>query len=109
MAEKRVLVLMHPNDPDDLDAGYGSLGTPAELRDKLGRFNTAPDGSPRENVGTDALHGPGVIIEYAQGQDIIKQAMITVIERDIAWPVLSRICRAYGWKMQDTESGQIFG
>lgn len=109
MAKKRVLVMMRPRDPDDPMGGYVSLGSPREFIDKLSGFNTAPDGSRRSAVGTDVLYGPGFVVEYAQGAEAIQQAMVTVVESDIAWPVLSRVCRAYGWKMQDTESGQLFG
>ena len=48
-------------------------------------------------------------VEYATGQDLIQQAMVGVNEIDVAFPVLSRMCRALGWKMQDTDSGQVFG
>ena len=44
--KKRILVLIHPRDPDDPAAGNVALGTPAELIDALAPFNTQPDGSP---------------------------------------------------------------
>ena len=107
--KKRLLVLMRPKDPDDPSAGVGELGTPAQLVEACAPFNTASDGSRRGSVGTEVLHGPGFVLEYAQHQKVLTQALVNVNEVDIAWPVLSRLCRAHGWRMQDAESGQIFG
>jgi len=106
---KRILVMMNPRDPDDPSAGNEPLGTPGEIVAALARFNTAPDGSTLKRVGTMVLHGPGYTIEYASGHDQLTQAMVVVNSSDFAWPVLSQICKANGWKMQDTDSGQIFG
>jgi hypothetical protein len=107
--KKRILVLIKPRDPDDPAAGSVPLGTPSELVAMLAPFNIAADGSARRALGTAVLHGPGFTLEYASSQDELNQAMIVVNDQDFAWPVLSRMCRQNGWKMQDTESGQIFG
>lgn len=107
--KKRILVLFRPKDPSDPAAGTASMGSPREVREAVAGFNTAPDGTPRKNMGTEVLFGPGFILEIAQGQDEIMQAMVTANEPDTAWPVLSRICRANEWKLQDAESGQVFG
>lgn len=109
MARKRQLAIFRWNDPENPASGYASLGNKREFIDSLAPFNTAPDGSRERSVGTQVLHGPGMAIEYADNQDEIKQAILTVIEEDLAWPVLSRLCRALKWKMQDLESGQTFG
>lgn len=106
---KRILVLINPRDPDDPSAGNAPLGTPKELCAALANFNTAPDGGDIRRLGTMVLHGPGFTVEYAMGHDELMQAMVVVDNTDFGWPVLSKICRAMGWKMQDTESGQIFG
>jgi hypothetical protein len=107
--KKRLLVLMRPKDPDDPSAGNAELGTPAQLVAACAAFNTAPDGARRGSVGTEVLYGPGFVLEYAQNQKSLSQALVNVNEVDIAWPVLSKLCRAQGWKMQDAESGQVFG
>jgi hypothetical protein len=107
--KKRILVLMKPRDPEDPAAGSVPLGSPKDLIEALATFNVAPDGAPRKALGTAVLHGPGFTLEYASSQDELNQAMIVVNDQDFAWPVLSRMCRAHGWKMQDTESGQVFG
>ncbi len=107
--KKRILVLIHPRDREDPSGGNIALGTPAELIEALARFNTQPDGSPRKALGTAVLHGPGFTVEYASSQDELMQAMVVVNDQDFAWPVLSRMCRTLNWKMQDTESGQVFG
>lgn len=107
--KKRILVLLRPRDPEDPAAGSAPLGRPRDLVEALSRFNTQPDGSARQALGTSVLHGPGFTVEYASSQDELMQAMVVVNDQDYAWPVLSRMCRTLGWKMQDTESGQIFG
>jgi len=108
-AQKRILVLIKPKDPDDMLAGNSPLGTPNELCAALARYNTAPDGAKVTRLGTMVLHGPGYTVEYAMGHDELMQAMVVVNVMDFALPVLSKMCKANGWKMQDTESGQIFG
>jgi len=90
-------------------AGNIALGTPKEVCRALAEFNTGADGSETKRLGTLVLHGPGYTVEYASGHDELMQAMVVVNNMDFAWPVLSKICRANGWKMQDTESGQVFG
>lgn len=107
--KKRTLVLIKPKDPDDPIAGNFPLGTPKELNNSLGKFNTKTDGSSQQSRGTVILHGPGFTVEYALGHDSIMQAMVLVNNTDFAWPVLSKLCKATGWKMQDADSGQIFG
>jgi hypothetical protein len=107
--KKRILVMINPRDPEDTLAGNVALGTPRELCSALAKFNTAPDGAQIKRLGTMVLHGPGYTVEYAMGHDELMQAMVVVNNMDFAWPVLSKICRVNGWKMQDTESGQVFG
>lgn len=107
--KKRILVLIKPRDPGDPGAGNMPLGRPRDLIDALAPFNTAPDGAERRALGTAVLHGPGFTIEYSTSLDELNQAMIVVNDQDFAWPVLSKLCHANAWKMQDTESGQVFG
>ena len=108
-SKRRILVMTNPKDPEDLLAGNYPLGTPKELCSALEKFNTSIDGDSAKRSSTVVLHGPGYTVEYALGHDELMQAMVVVNTMDFAWPVLSKICRANGWKMQDTESGQIFG
>jgi len=107
--KKRVLVITNPVNADDPMAGTNPLGTERELRDAAARFNTLPDGSDTARAGTVILYGPGFTLEYAVGHATLSQAMVVVHDTDFAWPVLSRLCKDRGWKMQDTESGQYFG
>lgn len=109
MSKKRTLVLINPRDPENPSAGNAPLGTEREVSDKLAQYNTAADGAEVKRHGTMVLFGPGFTIEYARGHDEIAQAMVIVNNMDFGYPVLSKMCRALGWKMQDTESGQIFG
>lgn len=104
---------MRPADANDPSAGTKPLCAPKELIAVAERFNTGVDGSgelPKaEPAFTARLFGPGFTIEYPLGHDTLAQAMVSVNEAEIAWPVLSKICRELGCRMQDTESGQIFG
>lgn len=84
------------------------LGTLADITRLLADYNTAPDGS-KSATPIRSLYGPGMIIEVATSNPTINQAMVTVIEEDMAWPVLSRLCRRLGWKMMDIDSGRVFG
>ena len=106
---RRILVMIRPKDPEDMLAGNFALGTPKEVCQALAKFNTSPDGAEVKRSSTMVLHGPGYTVEYAMGHDELMQAMVVVNNMDFAWPVLSKLCKANGWKMQDTESGQIFG
>mgnify|MGYP001054255988 CR=1 FL=1 len=109
MGRKRQLVLIAPSDLDNPSSGTRPLGSRREVERLLAEFNTAGDGAARGSVGTDVLHGPGLVVEVPQGLDELNQALVTVTDADCAWPVLSRVCKAHGWRMQDVESGQIFG
>jgi len=104
-----MLVLINPQDPENPSAGSVPLGSEREVCDALARFNTAVDGAEVKRLGTMVLHGPGYTIEYAMGHDQIMQAMVVVNNMDFGYPVLSKLCKSLGWKMQDTDSGQIFG
>lgn len=106
MARRRQLALM----PASPGAGGGaSLGTLPGVVRALSSFNTAPDGAPSAQVGTRRLYGPGMVIDLPTSQDEVTQALVTMVEEDIAWPVLSKICKVLKWKMVDLESGRSFG
>jgi hypothetical protein len=102
---KRQLVLVKHADPQREPE---PLGTLEDITRLLADFNTAPDGG-RSSGPVRSLYGPGMIVEVSTGQKQINQAMVTVVEEDVAWPVLSRLCRRLGWKMMDIESGKVFG
>jgi len=103
--KRRQIVLLSPKD----GGGMNALGTPAELRAKFANFNTGPDGGPNTSMGTEFFHGPGIAVELPSGQDVITQAIVSISDEDIAWPVLGRLCKSTGWKMMDMESGRVFG
>lgn len=109
MPRKRQLVLIKLKDPSDRLSETVSLGSPRAFRDAVAAHNTAPDGSPQARAGTEILYGPGIVVEIAAGQDEVRQALVTCLDEDTAWPVLRAICKANGWKLQDMESGQMFG
>lgn len=86
-----------------------SLGDLREVLGALSKFNTAPDGSASPGAPTAILHGPGLVIEIPTAMDEIRQALVTLIDEDIAWPVLTRLCRALSWRMMDPNTGRSFG
>ena len=109
MARKRQLILSMPDpEAEPGEIALLPLGRWGEVIERLGAFNTAGDGSSR-STGTEILHGPGYVVELAAGQEEVTQAMVIVHDEDLAWPVLSRLCRQTGWKMTDLESGRMFG
>lgn len=109
MAKRRQLVLIKLENPADPLGPLAPLGTPAAFRAVVARFNTAPDGGTSPAQGTERLHGPGMTIDIAAAQPQVRQALVNCTDEDIAWPVLRGICKAAGWKLQDIESGQMFG
>lgn len=109
MASKRLLVLVPAPEPGATPGNGKPLGTIREIREKLASFNTASDGAARKALGTELLHGPGIVVELPSSQDQVNQALVTVIEEDIAWPVLMRLCRRLGWALMDPNTGRVFG
>ncbi|RMD64790.1 MAG: hypothetical protein D6824_03480 [Planctomycetota bacterium] len=99
----RQLVLMAQQGDGAMDA----LGTRRDVVQRLSQFNTAPDGSATQ---PNVLHGPGFTLElpYVDDRDPVTQALVTVQEEDIAWAVLSRLCKATGWTLLDVDSGRTF-
>lgn len=85
-----------------------ALGTWREVIKSLGAFNTAPDGS-MDTPGM--LFGPGIIVQLPMlgPDDPVMQAVVTIEEEGIAWPVLTRVCRFLKWKMMDPKTGRTFG
>ena len=106
MAKSRQLALMKGG----LAPGENApIGTRREVRELLARFNTAPDGDAAKGMGTERLYGPGMAIDLSTSSDQVNQALVSVNEDDIAWPVLLRICKELKWKMVDLETGRSFG
>ncbi|MEM1183715.1 MAG: hypothetical protein AAGI53_01810 [Planctomycetota bacterium] len=109
MPKRRQLVLIKLENPDDRLSATVPLGSTGDFVKAVSAFNTAPDGGAGKRMGTEVLHGPGMVVEIPAGQSEIRQALVTCTEQDLAWPVLRGICSATGWKLQDMESGQMFG
>ncbi|GMV24825.1 MAG: hypothetical protein AMXMBFR58_08560 [Phycisphaerae bacterium] len=107
MSKKRQFVLMASQTAPG--GGMATLGSAKEVKAILECFNTAPDGGPRKSLGTEMLYGPGMVMDIPTSSESITQIMVSVTDEEIAWPVLSRLCRAQGWKMVDLESGRTFG
>jgi hypothetical protein len=102
--------------PRQGSAGAAQLIPLGELKDLIPRmapYNTAPDGAGPEglgeNVGMALLYGPGYTLEMPTTSDEVGQAIVTLLDEDIAWSVLGRMCKAEGWMMMDPETGRTFG
>ncbi|MCH7791015.1 MAG: hypothetical protein IIC49_05990 [Planctomycetes bacterium] len=107
MPTNRQVVLMKSGPDEGTLLPLGSLD---EVRRQLGAFNTAGDGDSRaDETGMATLHGPGMVVEIPLGVDPVTQAMVTLVEEDIAWPVLMRLCQTTRWSMVDLETGRTFG
>ena len=63
-------------------------------------MNTAP-----EVPGGDVLYGPGIRLEMGPGEDPLKQILLTIVEEEIAWLVISRMAQALNWRIIDVETG----
>ena len=110
MAKRRQLALICLSDPNDPMSATAPLGTLAEFTEQCAKFNTATDNAPSAGAsGTTLLHGPGFVVELAQGGKEVRQALVTCHDENLAWPVLWKLCKAAGWKLQDMESGRMFG
>ena len=105
MPKFRQLVLFKAAQPGS--SKQTPLGTRGEVLKRVREWNTAPDGSG----DTSLAHGPGFIMQFplVDARDDIQQVLVSVIEDDVAWPVLSRICKNLGWTMMDPETGRTFG
>lgn len=110
MAVNRTIVLMRPADPDEDGPALASLGTRESVADALSAFNTAPDGADRSSsAGTDVFYGPGMVVEIPTTTDDICQAMVTMLDEELAFPVLMRLCKELEWRMMDPDTGRTFG
>ena len=111
VGDRRQLVLI--NREGDDPSSDSPLGTLREVLAELARFNTAGDSledtRPDPEAFSVRLFGPGMYVDVPTGQAEVRQVMIDCYDADLAGPVLVRLCRDAGWRMQDIETGQMFG
>lgn len=86
------------------------LGTFREVVSALSGYNTGADGSNKAEC-FGVLYGPGFTVQLPMvgSDDPVGQLLVSFQEEDVAWPVLTRICRGLGWKMMDPKTGRTFG
>jgi len=96
---KRQLVITGPapDDPDDAP----TLGSRHETLVTLSRFNIWP-----EMEGGEFLYGPGLTMQMTPGAEEINQMLVAVLDEDIAWAVLTRLCTTTHWQLLDLDSGR---
>ena len=93
------LVILSRHEPTD--NGLVPLGRRDEVLSALFDHNTGP-----ERDGDDVLYGPGIQVELPPEEDPIRQMLLTVIEEEIGWLVITRLAKAFEWKIVDTGNGQ---
>ena len=94
-----VILSRHPATNGDMPA----LGSRSEVTAGLAHCNTGP-----ETADGDTLYGPGLELQLPLNQDPVRQMVLTISDDDIAWIMIMRIAREFGWKILDTESGREF-
>ncbi len=102
----RQLIIFKPGESADGELNFDameSMGTRREVLEALASCNTAPDTS-----GGEFLYGPGLTIQMPWGDGDVTQLLMSVVDQEIAWPVLARIRKRTGWHLRDLESGQVF-
>ena len=112
MARRRQLALIKLEDPDDRLSPTVALGSESEFREAVAPFNTATDRlgeTGAHAAGSITFYGPGLAIEVVPVDGLVRQALVYCQNEDFAWPVLYGICKGNGWKLQDMETGQMFG
>ena len=111
MGKSKQLILVKP-EPGAEPGTVGQMqpmGKVQAIARELVGYNTSGDGSKGSALGTERLFGPGFTMQLPTTTDTVPPIMASVSEQDTAWPVLAKICRAMGWRMQDMETGAVFG
>ncbi len=100
-ASSRQFVILSSQEPRD-EGTLPPIGARSEVLDKLAGRNTSPE-SPDT---ADVLYGPGIRIEMTPAQDPIVQMLVTVVEEEIGWQVLTRLINHFQWKLLDPNTGR---
>jgi hypothetical protein len=96
---KRKFVIMSRTPPNNGE--LMPIGTRAEVLAGLAHCNTSP-----ESAEGDVLFGPGIEFELPPGQDPVTQMLLSISDDDIAWIVIMRVAREFGWKVLDPTTGR---
>ena len=99
----RSLVILS-NQPDSA-AGRSPIADRRVLLERLAAMNIAPQ-SPED---CDVLHGPGIRLELTPDEDPVSQALLEIVDDDIAWAVIPRLMRAIPMRIVDPISGREMG
>ncbi len=92
-----------PPENDSQDNELVAIGPLNDVLAALSNHNIAPD-----TQGGEFLYGPGLTIQIPLAPDSdVMQVLCSLIDEDIAWPVLFRMCKQRHWSMMDPESGRI--
>lgn len=99
MSQRFVICSQQPPGGD----GLAPLGMRRDIIAKLGTMNTSP-----AQAGEDILYGPGIRLEMGPDDDPVKQMLMTIVEEEIAWLVISRMAKAMNWRIVDVETGDDY-
>ncbi len=94
------VILARSERPGD---GLPELGTREEIVRELANSNVAP-----EVPEGDVLYGPGIRLEFPPGIDPVNQILLSIMEDEIAWLVILRLAKKFGWRILDTATGREF-
>jgi hypothetical protein len=83
------------------DGQLAALGRRSDVVSAVSAWNTAP-----EREGEDTLYGPGLELHLPPGQDPVLQMLLTISDHDIAWIMVIRMARQFGWKIVDPQTGR---
>ncbi len=99
MATQQYVILSCADAP--ADGGMAPIGSRREIVEQLSHYNTMP-----EREGEDILYGPGIRIELPPDEDPLRQMLLSVVEKDIAWLPIMRLAVAFRWKLFDPATGR---
>lgn len=114
MARSRQIILVKILEVEDEETpsilNTIPLGAYRKVTAQLEHFNTSPDGA-KDPDSFGVLYGPGFTLQLPMigPDDPVSQVIVTMTEEDMAWPVLTRLCKTLSWKMMDPQSGRTFG
>ncbi|MCK4871428.1 MAG: hypothetical protein KAS72_01770 [Phycisphaerales bacterium] len=83
------------------------IGSLREVLDTLTKYNTGPENT--DDLAPQFLFGPGITVQMPLCDGPVTQLLVTIVEEELGWSVLARICSQQHWKMVDPETGRSFG
>jgi hypothetical protein len=89
----------------DSNEGRPAIADRRDLIARLAPHNMAPEGPD----SPDSLYGPGIRIDLTPGEDPVSQALLEIVDEDIAWVrngPIARLLKALPIRIVDPISGR---